>query len=770
MIYLRKPLRVALPVVIYLFTSVYIFSQSALTVELQSEYQVIDGFGGYGGAGAFFYGPPSGYPDWYSDEFIDFMVDDMGQTVIRINMVGSFNYREGVYDPDKHLPNFQNGGANAVYNATYSNLKGDGSYLNSSTKFVAAMDQKLRQNGDSLKLMLSLWSPPAWMKDNNDFMRGRLLPEYYGEFADFIVEYIKTYEANSGVKVYCLSLQNEPNLGHPQWTLGCVYTGEEYKAMVDSVHHRMIEAGVDHVRLIAPETVAFLDRMKTIMNPFLTDSVAASMIDMYCTHSYGGDGITLGSGSAYEWNRMQDYLQQLQPGNLWMSETGFNTNGWDGAMTDARRIFGALKFGKISSWIWWTNGHFRGMEKGDIGNDQLSYYASKHFFRYIRPGAVQVEAASDNSDIGVIAFTHKVRGEFTMVMLNNGSVNEDVSFSENLPETWKLYRSSSTEKCVDYGEVSGRSFTLPAKSITTLVYSSGLVPPSMDGPADMLMLSTSGEQVMDLTGISHGSGTGNEIVVTASSSDPSLTGDIQVEYISPSNSGTLRFSPVEGASGTAEITVTVTDTPGEFYGKVSKSFEVKVLSEINHPPVVTQIADTSLVKGTDFHVLMLSGLDDGNEAKQEVFVSATSSDRDIVRVVEASGTALTIYAKNTGEAVVTVQLEDDGGTELGGVDKMEMSVTVTVIEKQTGIQDPHSMAQIRIFPNPSDGIFHLSGHRDDMKYQLISPAGIALDLVDVKQDGMIDISGYSEGIYYLQIIDPTGGMVSTRLLVKTTGQ
>jgi O-glycosyl hydrolase len=167
-----------------LFIPAGVFSQTSVTLDFLEEHQEIDGFRGYGGVREFFYGTVSGYPDWYSSDVVDFLVNDMGQTVIRVNMVGSFNYKEGTFDPDMKLPRHSNNGKNAVSNDSYSNLKNDGSYLNSSIPFVKAMDAELRTNGDSLKLMLSLWSPLAWMKENNDFMRGRLWEKNYGKFAE----------------------------------------------------------------------------------------------------------------------------------------------------------------------------------------------------------------------------------------------------------------------------------------------------------------------------------------------------------------------------------------------------------------------------------------------------------------------------------------------------------------------------------------------------------------------------------------------------------
>ena len=40
--------------------------------------------------------------------------------------------------------------------------------------------------GNHFRLFVSPWSPPAWMKDNNDMLHGgKLKPEYYGSWARY---------------------------------------------------------------------------------------------------------------------------------------------------------------------------------------------------------------------------------------------------------------------------------------------------------------------------------------------------------------------------------------------------------------------------------------------------------------------------------------------------------------------------------------------------------------------------------------------------------
>ncbi|GAA5043390.1 glucosylceramidase [Marivirga lumbricoides] len=60
-----------------------------------------------------------------------------------------------------------------------------------------------------LKLMASPWSPPVWMKDNNDTRGGSLLEENYPVYANYLVKYIQEMD-NEGITIDALTVQNEP--------------------------------------------------------------------------------------------------------------------------------------------------------------------------------------------------------------------------------------------------------------------------------------------------------------------------------------------------------------------------------------------------------------------------------------------------------------------------------------------------------------------------------------------------------------------------------
>lgn len=61
-----------------------------------------------------------------------------------------------------------------------------------------------------LKVMITPWSAPAWMKTSNSLIAGRLKPEAYSAFARYLARTAEAFGAE-GVPVSLLSIQNEPD-------------------------------------------------------------------------------------------------------------------------------------------------------------------------------------------------------------------------------------------------------------------------------------------------------------------------------------------------------------------------------------------------------------------------------------------------------------------------------------------------------------------------------------------------------------------------------
>ncbi len=69
--------------------------------------------------------------------------------------------------------------------------------------------QALEINPD-LKVMATPWSAPGWMKTTGSMIQGQLKPEHYAVYADYLLRYIASAEAQ-GAPTHYLSIQNEPD-------------------------------------------------------------------------------------------------------------------------------------------------------------------------------------------------------------------------------------------------------------------------------------------------------------------------------------------------------------------------------------------------------------------------------------------------------------------------------------------------------------------------------------------------------------------------------
>ncbi len=130
-------------------------------------------------------------------------------------------------------------------------------------------------------------------------------------------------------------------------------------------------------------------------------------------------------------------------------------------------------------------------------------------------------------------------------------------------------------------------------------------PPTLSNLADLMIAEDPGQQSIPLAGITAGSGESQQLQVSANSTNTGLTGTLQIIYVSPSTTGTLRFTPGSNLSGTAVITVTVTDggtdddlnTTGD-NKSFARSFTVTVTAE-NDPPTDVSLSANTIAENTN---------------------------------------------------------------------------------------------------------------------------------------------------------------------------
>lgn len=84
--------------------------------------------------------------------------------------------------------------------------------LSNDTLYVIPLLKEILAINPDIKIMGSPWTPPVWMKSNNNSMGGNLLPQFYGVYAKYFVRYIQAMKAQ-GISISAVTPQNEPQHG-----------------------------------------------------------------------------------------------------------------------------------------------------------------------------------------------------------------------------------------------------------------------------------------------------------------------------------------------------------------------------------------------------------------------------------------------------------------------------------------------------------------------------------------------------------------------------
>ncbi len=140
--------------------------------------------------------------------------------------------------------------------------------------------------GCTIPLMLTPWSPPAWMKTNGSRLDGgELRQEYYDLWAEYICKFIKAYRAR-GVQVQMFSVQNEPKASQT-WD-SCQLSGtQEAQFIRESLEPALKKHGLQELRLLIWDHNK--DRAYERACETLCDDDMRRLVGGIAVHWYSGD-------------------------------------------------------------------------------------------------------------------------------------------------------------------------------------------------------------------------------------------------------------------------------------------------------------------------------------------------------------------------------------------------------------------------------------------------------------------------------------------------
>lgn len=299
------------------------------------------------------------------------------------------------------------------------------------TDVVPVMKEILHIN-PAIKILASPWSPPAWMKTNNDARGGRLKPVYYPAYALYFVKYIKAMKM-AGITIDAITVQNEPL--HPGNNPSLLLPApDEADFIKNHLGPAFAKAGIRTKIIVYDHNADRPDYPILILD----DAKARKYVDGSGFHLYGG-----------EVSALTDVHNAHPDKNIYFTEqmiVGFNDKGVDIMNMDiadpvSRVVIGATRnwSRNVIAWNLAADPQFKPYtDRGgcdacqgaltinkDAVAHNLAYYAILHAAKWVRPGSKRI-ASNEIEHISNVAFKTP-SGKLVMIAANTS--NEAQSFA-----------------------------------------------------------------------------------------------------------------------------------------------------------------------------------------------------------------------------------------------------------------------------------------------------------------------------------------------------
>ncbi|KAA5542250.1 hypothetical protein FYK55_15730 [Roseiconus nitratireducens] len=438
-----------------------------VVIDAGKKYQTIEGFG------TCLVAWQQGFRELYRTEaFPETYVDTMGCTMLRVNMWGP-TYPDRQEDWTKiRSEDFQmqaNGGRPQIF---------------------VDFGQAILKRNPEIKIIGTVWSPPAWMKENGSIKaqkssairaggygenQNRVKQEYFPHFCQWMVEYVRKHD-QAGVPFYAVSPGNEVQFS--QSFESCVWDADDYVKILPMLRKHLDDAGYADVKIFGPETMTshmYPGGTGSYVQAIKDDSAALQAIGAFATHGYedGVVGEMSANSSRVFWEQVADTGKPF-----WITEGGTGEHDWPAPIRKgvANALHNALVAGNCSAFVPWQITDRQANEHGLMRMDELTpkSHAARHYFKFIRPGAVRIDAQPGFAEVQVGAFVHEADRQLTVVAINATDAEQPLKLTlKNLAtgSTMNAVRTSADEQfqTIDPVPVEGStaSVRLPPRSLVT---------------------------------------------------------------------------------------------------------------------------------------------------------------------------------------------------------------------------------------------------------------------------------------------------------------
>ena len=332
---------------------------------------------------------------------------------------------------------------------------------------IPMIKDALNVSEDGFKIFASPWTAAPWMKDNNHWVGGKLLPEYYDTWALFFSKYVNAYEAE-GIDIWGFTVENEPHGNGNNWE-SMHFSPKEMTDFVEFHLGPKLEADGygDKIILGYDQNRAGL---KEWVDEMYRDEASSKYFHGTAIHWYESTYDYFPEALQYAHNKAPNkYLIETEgcvdsqipvwKDDAWYWKKEATDWGWDWAAAEdkhlhpkyapvnryARDIIGCLN-NWVDGWVDWNMvldrqggpNWFKNWCVAPVIVDPDAdevyftplYYTMAHFSKYIRPGAEVI--GLENSDETIMATAAKnPDGSIAVVLFNEFETPKTINLSMN---------------------------------------------------------------------------------------------------------------------------------------------------------------------------------------------------------------------------------------------------------------------------------------------------------------------------------------------------
>lgn len=357
----------------------------------------------------------------------------------------------------------------SLKNYAYANVEGDKNLDNFSIEedrndLIPMIKAAQKASKEGFKIIASPWTAPPWMKDNNDWRGGKLLPEYRETWALYFSRYIKEYQ-KEGIDIWGVTVENEP-LGNDKNWESMHFTPEEMTDFVrDFLGPKLEKDGLGKVKILGYDQNRGEELEKWAKAMFNNEANAkyfsgtaihwyASTFDYFpasleFTHKLAPGKHLINTESCVDaqvpaWKDDNWYWSKEAKdwGWTWAPENQKHLHPkYEPVFRYARDIIGCLNH-HVDGWIdwnmvldkqggpnwfknWCTAPVIVDPEKDEVYFTPL-YYTLAHFSKFIRPGASRIDFQNPDGEVMCTAAKNP-DGSIAVILFNPSEKERDIN-------------------------------------------------------------------------------------------------------------------------------------------------------------------------------------------------------------------------------------------------------------------------------------------------------------------------------------------------------